>query len=83
MAQAKWLDKAQAIQRGQPGRASNLGHSQGEMSYRSSLLLSPEGTIDFNLERKVCVLLSLGRQQRKVSCQALTSIESLKEHTCH
>lgn len=77
-----WI-KHKPFQWGQPGRASNLGHSQGEISYRSSLLHSPEGTIDFNLEGKVCVLLSLGRWQRKVSCHALTSIKSRKENTCH
>lgn len=79
----KWNGWIKLFQWGQPGRASNLGHSQGETSFRSSLLHSPEGTIDFNLEGKVCVLLSLGRRQRKVSCHALTSIRSLKEHTCH
>lgn len=64
----------------QAGRVSNLGHWQGESSFRSSLLHTPEGAVDFDFNLETSLQLSLGRRQRKVLCHVLTSVKSLKKH---
>ena len=75
----RWI-KHKLIHRGQAAGASNWGRLQGETSFRRSLLHTPQGAADFifNLETKVCLLLSPGRGQRKVLCHVLTSVKHLK-----